>query len=57
MRAVAVGQAELKLFWRNRTALFNSLLVPLLLVPVLTSSPRSSPGARSSCSSGCASVS
>ncbi|WP_394619101.1 ABC transporter permease [Lentzea sp. JNUCC 0626] len=35
MRAVAVGQAELKLFWRNRTALFNSLLMPLLLVPVL----------------------
>ncbi|MET9226121.1 ABC transporter permease [Lentzea sp. NPDC003310] len=37
MRAVAVGQAELKLFWRNRTALFNSLLLPLLLVPVLYS--------------------
>ncbi|MGI5499392.1 ABC transporter permease [Lentzea sp. CA-135723] len=37
MRAVAVGQAELKLFWRNRTALFNSLLMPLLLVPVLIS--------------------
>ncbi|MFJ8962005.1 ABC transporter permease [Lentzea sp. NPDC102401] len=37
MRAVAVGQAELKLFWRNRTALFNSLLLPLLLVPVLIS--------------------
>ncbi|SDP68019.1 ABC transporter permease [Lentzea jiangxiensis] len=37
MRAVAIGQAELKLFWRNRTALFNSLLMPLLLVPVLIS--------------------
>ncbi|SDJ24714.1 ABC-2 type transport system permease protein [Lentzea albidocapillata subsp. violacea] len=37
MRAVAVGQAELKLFWRNRTALFNSLLLPLLLAPVLYS--------------------
>ncbi|MEU3645168.1 ABC transporter permease [Lentzea sp. NPDC034063] len=37
MRAVAIGQAELKLFWRNRTALFNSLLLPLLLVPVLIS--------------------
>ncbi|MGW6442350.1 ABC transporter permease [Lentzea sp. NPDC055074] len=37
MRAVAIGQAELKLFWRNRTALFNSLLLPLLLVPVLYS--------------------
>ncbi|GAA3650523.1 ABC-2 type transport system permease protein [Lentzea atacamensis] len=35
MRAVAVGQAELKLFWRNRTALFNSLLLPALLVPAL----------------------
>lgn len=37
MRAVAVGQAELKLFWRNRTALFNSLLLPLLIVPLLVS--------------------
>ncbi|WP_434444424.1 ABC transporter permease [Lentzea sp. E54] len=37
MRAVAVGQAELKLFWRNRTALFNSLLLPLLIVPLLIS--------------------
>lgn len=37
MRAVAIGQAELKLFWRNRTALFNSLLLPLLLAPVLYS--------------------
>ncbi len=37
MRAVAVGRAELKLFWRNRTALFNSLLVPLLIVPLLLS--------------------
>ncbi|MET8758508.1 ABC transporter permease [Lentzea sp. NPDC004782] len=35
MRAVAVGQAELKLFWRNKTALFNSLILPLLLVPAL----------------------
>ncbi|NKE63257.1 ABC transporter permease [Lentzea sp. PSKA42] len=35
MRAVAVGQAELKLFWRNRTALFNSLVLPLLIVPAL----------------------
>ncbi|GAB2836568.1 ABC transporter permease [Lentzea nigeriaca] len=35
MKATAVGQAELKLFWRNRTALFNSLLLPLLLVPAL----------------------
>ena len=35
MRAVAVGQAELKLFWRNRTALFNSLVMPLLIVPAL----------------------
>jgi ABC-2 type transport system permease protein len=35
MRAVAVGQAELKLFWRNRTALFNSLVMPLLIAPVL----------------------
>ena len=31
MRAVAVGQAELTLFWRNKTALFNSLALPLLL--------------------------
>jgi ABC-2 type transport system permease protein len=30
-----VGQAELKLFWRNRTALFNSLVLPLLIVPAL----------------------
>ncbi|MFD5823889.1 ABC transporter permease [Lentzea sp. NPDC060358] len=37
MRAVAVGQAELKLFWRNKTALFNSLVLPLLLIPVLVS--------------------
>lgn len=37
MRAVAVGQAELKLFWRNRTALFNSLVLPLLIVPLLMS--------------------
>ena len=37
MRAVAVGQAELRLFWRNRTALFNSFLGPLLVVPVLIS--------------------
>ncbi|WP_112267981.1 ABC transporter permease [Lentzea terrae] len=37
MRAVAVGQAELKLFWRNRTALFNSLVLPLLIVPLLLS--------------------
>ncbi len=37
MRAVAIGQAELKLFWRNRTALFNSLIVPLLVVPLLLS--------------------
>ncbi|SER07448.1 ABC-2 type transport system permease protein [Lentzea xinjiangensis] len=37
MRAVAVGKAELKLFWRNRTALFNSLVLPLLLVPLLIS--------------------
>ncbi|HUQ54454.1 ABC transporter permease [Lentzea sp.] len=37
MRAVAVGQAELKLFWRNKTALFNSLVLPLLLIPVLAS--------------------
>ncbi|GGM90598.1 transport permease protein [Lentzea pudingi] len=37
MRAVAIGKAELKLFWRNRTALFNSLLLPLLLAPVLYS--------------------
>jgi len=35
MRTVAVGQAELKLFWRNKTALFNSLILPLLLVPAL----------------------
>ncbi|HEX8870134.1 MAG TPA: ABC transporter permease [Lentzea sp.] len=35
MKAVAVGQAELKLFWRNRTALFNSLLLPLLITPAL----------------------
>ncbi|MFI6095146.1 ABC transporter permease [Lentzea sp. NPDC051213] len=38
MRAVAVGQAELKLFWRNRTALFNSFALPLLVVPLLMSS-------------------
>ncbi len=37
MRAVAVGQAELKLFWRNRTALFNSLVLPLLIIPLLLS--------------------
>ena len=37
MRAVAIGQAELKLFWRNRTALFNSLLLPLIIVPLLIS--------------------
>ncbi|SDG70075.1 ABC-2 type transport system permease protein [Lentzea fradiae] len=35
MRATAVGQAELKLFWRNKTALFNSLVLPLLLIPLL----------------------
>ncbi len=35
MRAAAVGQAELKLFWRNRTALFNSLVMPLLITPAL----------------------
>ncbi|NGY65042.1 ABC transporter permease [Lentzea sp. NEAU-D13] len=35
MRAVAVGQAELTLFWRNKTALFNSLALPLLLAPAL----------------------
>lgn len=35
MRTVAIGRAELKLFWRNKTALFNSLLLPLLLVPAL----------------------
>ncbi|MEU0884829.1 ABC transporter permease [Lentzea sp. NPDC005914] len=35
MRAVAVGQAELKLFWRNRTALFNSIVMPLLIAPAL----------------------
>ncbi|MET9630784.1 ABC transporter permease [Lentzea sp. NPDC006480] len=35
MRAVAVGQAELKLFWRNRTALFNSIVMPLLITPAL----------------------
>ena len=35
MRAVAVGQAELTLFWRNKTALFNSLLLPLLIAPAL----------------------
>jgi ABC-2 type transport system permease protein len=35
MRAVAVGQAELKLFWRNRTALFNSLIMPLLIAPAV----------------------
>ncbi|GGU14956.1 ABC transporter permease [Lentzea flava] len=37
MRATAVGQAELKLFWRNRTALFNSLVMPVLIVPLLMS--------------------
>lgn len=37
MRAVAVGQAELKLFWRNRMALFNSLVLPVLIVPLLMS--------------------
>lgn len=37
MRAVAIGRAELKLFWRNRTALFNSLVIPLLIVPLLLS--------------------
>lgn len=37
MRAVAIGRAELKLFWRNRTALFNSLALPLLIVPLLLS--------------------
>ncbi|MFS8102719.1 ABC transporter permease [Lentzea alba] len=35
MRAVAVGQAELRLFWRNRTALFNSIVMPLLITPAL----------------------
>lgn len=35
MRAAAIGQAELKLFWRNKTALFNSLVLPFLLVPLL----------------------
>jgi ABC-2 type transport system permease protein len=35
MRAVAVGQAELTLFWRNKTALFNSLVMPVLIVPAL----------------------
>ncbi|MEV6235769.1 ABC transporter permease [Lentzea sp. NPDC051838] len=35
MRAVAVGQAELRLFWRNRMALFNSLVMPLLIAPAL----------------------
>lgn len=37
MRAVAIGRAELKLFWRNRTALFNSLVLPVLIVPLLLS--------------------
>lgn len=37
MRSVAIGQAELKLFWRNRTALFNSIVLPVLIVPLLLS--------------------
>jgi ABC-2 type transport system permease protein len=31
-RIRAIGRAELLLFWRNRTALFNALLVPVLII-------------------------
>ncbi len=31
-RVHSIGRAELLLFWRNRTALFNALLVPVLII-------------------------
>jgi len=34
-RTRSIGRAELLLFWRNRTALFNALLVPVLIIGVV----------------------
>lgn len=39
MKVRALGQAELVLFWRNRTALFNALALPVGVLLVLTNLP------------------
>jgi ABC-2 type transport system permease protein len=36
-RIRSIGRAELLLFWRNRTALFNALLLPVAMVGVVAS--------------------
>ncbi|WP_233625186.1 ABC transporter permease [Actinoplanes sp. ATCC 53533] len=45
-RTRSIGRAELLLFWRNRTALFNALLVPVLIMGAVAGATMDSDAAR-----------